>query len=98
MKYLEKIKEALEPLRQIPSVEGCWLEEEEEDIFHVYTATCEADYELDKRIFQEYARVEAQFPDVSFEFLITSQRPSSWAEMVFSSSPAHAPMSAVALA
>lgn len=98
MKYLEKIKEALEPLRRIPGVEECWLEEEEEDIFHIYTVTCAADYELDTRIFREYDRVEERFPDVSFEFLITSQRPSSWAEMVFSSSSSHAPMSAVALA
>ena len=98
MKYLEKIKEALESLRQIPGVEGWWLEEKEEDIFHVYTVTREADYDLDKRIFQEYARVEEQFPDVSFEFLITSQSPSSSAEIVFSSFPSQAPMSAVALA
>jgi hypothetical protein len=98
MKYLAKIKEALAPLQCIPGVEGCWLEEEEEDIFHVYTVTREADYDLDTRIFQEYARVEAQFPNVSFEFLITSQSPSSWAKIVFSSSPSHTPLSAVALA
>jgi hypothetical protein len=85
MKYLENIKEALVPLQHIPGVEGCWLEEEEEDIFHVYTGTREVNYELDKRIFQEYARVEELFPGVSFEFLITSQSPSSWAEIVFSS-------------
>lgn len=98
MKYLEKVKEALEPLQQIPGVEACWVEEEEEDIFHVYAATCAADYELDKRIFEEYDRVEERFPAVSFEFLITSQHPSSRAEMVFPSSPSHAPMSAVAFA
>ena len=97
MKYQEKIKEALNPLQQIPGVEACWLEEEEEDIFHVYTVTREADYDLDQHIFQEYARVEALFPDVSFEFLITSQRPSSRAEIVFTSSLPHAPMAAVAL-
>jgi hypothetical protein len=98
MKYLEKIKEALEPLQQIPGVEACWLEEEEEDIFHVYTVTREADYDLDQRIFEEYARVEERFPDVSFEFLITSQRPSSRAEIVFPSSSSRTPTAAVALA
>lgn len=85
MKYLEKIKEALEPLQLIPGVEACWLEEEEENIFHVYTVTRAADYDLDTRIFQEYARVEERFPDMSFDFLITSQHPSSRAEIVFSS-------------
>lgn len=94
MKYLEKIKEALEPLQQIPGVEGCWLEAEEGDIFHVYTVTREADYDLDTRIFAEYARVEEQFPEASFDFLITSQCPSSQAEVLFSSSRSHAPMAA----
>ena len=98
MKYLEKIKEALEPLQLIPGVEACWLEEEEEDIFHVYTVTREADYDLDARIFQEYARVEEQFPDVSFEFLITSQSPSSSAEIVFSSPYSRLSIPAIAVA
>ena len=62
MKTLEKIKEALQSLRQIEGVEGCWLEEEEGEIVHVYTVTREADYDLDKRIFQEYAEVEKRFP------------------------------------
>ena len=85
MKNLEKIKESLQSLRQIEGVQGCWLEEEEEDIVHIYTVTREADYELDKRIFQQYAEVEKHFPQVSFEFLITSQPPPSEAEEVFSS-------------
>ncbi|MGE0821816.1 MAG: hypothetical protein AB7G75_34310 [Candidatus Binatia bacterium] len=96
MKYQEKIKEALGALQQIPGVEACWLEAEEGDIFHVYTVTREADYDLDTRIFAEYARIEAQFPEASFEFLITSQRPSPRAEVVFSSSRSDAPLAAVA--
>jgi hypothetical protein len=95
MNYREKIKEALEPLQQIPGVEACWLEAEEGDIFHVYTVTSGADYNLDTRIFEEYAHVEERFPEASFEFLITSQRPSSRAENVFSSSRSPAPMVAV---
>lgn len=82
MRILEKIKESLKPLQQIEGVEGCWLEEEE-DIVHVYAVTREADYDLDKRIFQEYAEVEKRFPEVSFEFLTTSQPPSPFAEVVF---------------
>lgn len=85
MKTLEKIKEALQSLRQIDGVTGCWLEEEEGYIVHVYAVTHEADYDLDKRIFQEYAEVEKRFPEVSFEFLITSQLPTPEAEEVFSS-------------
>jgi hypothetical protein len=96
MKYLEEIKKTLELLQQIPGVEGCWLEAEEGEIFHVYAVTRDADYDLDTRIFQEYARVEAQFPEASFEFLTTSQRPSSRAEIVFSSSQSYAPRVAVA--
>ena len=83
MKTLEKIKEALKPLQKIEGVEGCWLEEEEGGIVHVYTITCEADYDLDKRIFQEYIEVEKCFPEVSFEFLTTSRPPSPFAEVVF---------------
>ena len=83
MTNLEKIKEALKPLRQIAGVEGCWLEEEEGDIVHVYTVTQTADYDLDKQIFQEYAAIEKRFPHVSFEFLTTSQPPSPVAEVVF---------------
>jgi len=83
MKTLEKIKEALKPLRQIDGVEGCYVEEEEGDIVHVYTVTPAADYDLDKRIFQEYAQIEKCFPQVSFEFLITSRSPSPVAEVIF---------------
>lgn len=97
MKSLEMIKEALQPLQRIPGVTGCWLEVEDEDIFHIYTMTREADYDLDTRIFREYACVEARFPDMSFEFLITSRHPSVGAEIVFLPTP-RTPMSAVALA
>jgi hypothetical protein len=83
MKNLEKIKEALKSLSQIEGVEGCWLEEEEIEIVHIYTVTHEADYDLDKRIFQKYAEIEKRFPEVSFEFLITSQLPPPFAEVVF---------------
>ena len=83
MATLDEIKQALEPLRQIPGVEGCWFEEEEGDIVHVYTITRTADYELEKRIFQHYAEIERRFPEVSFEFLTTSRPPSSVAEVVF---------------
>ena len=96
MESLKKIKEALETLRQIPGVEGCWVEEEEGDIVHVYAVTHEADYDLDKRIFQEYAEVENRFPEVSFEFLTTSRPPSPFAEVVFFSP--HQPSSPVAAA
>ncbi len=94
MKTLEKIKEALEPLRYIPGVEGCWIEAEEGDIVHVYTVTRTVDYDLDQRIFQQYAEIEQQFPAVSFEFLITSREPSPQAEVVFFSSPLSAPPAA----
>jgi hypothetical protein len=83
MKTLEKIKEALQPLQQIEGVEGCWLEEEEGEIVHVYTVTKTARYDLQKRVFQEYARIEALFPHVSFEFRTTSLPPSPVAEVVF---------------
>ena len=83
MTDLEKIKEALKPLQQIDGVEGCWLEEEEGDIIHVYTVIRETDYDLDKQIFQKYAEVEKCFPDVSFEFLTTFRLPSPLAEIVF---------------
>jgi hypothetical protein len=83
VKTLEQIKESLKPLQQIEGVDGCWLEEEEGDIVHVYAVTREADYDLDKRIFQQYAEVEKRFPEVSFEFLTTSQSPSPFAEVVF---------------
>ena len=85
MKNLEKIKKALESLRLIKGVEGCWVEEEEGDIVHVYAVTRGADYDLDKRIFQECDEVEKRFPEMSFEFLITSQPPTPEAEEVFSS-------------
>ncbi len=83
METLEKIKKALQPLRQIEGVEGCWLEEEEGDIVHVYTVTRTVDYALQKRIFQQYAEIERRFPEVSFEFLTTSRPPSPMAEVVF---------------
>lgn len=87
MKNLEKIREALLPLQRIEGVEGCWLEVEEGDIVHVFAVTQTADYDRDKRIFQEYAKTEEQFPEVSFEFLITSHDPSPQAEVVFFFSP-----------
>ena len=96
MKNLEKIKEALQSLRQIEGVEGCWLEEEEGEIVHVYAVTHETDYDLDKRIFQKYAEIEQRFPEVSFEFLTTSRPPSPFAEVVFFSP--HQPSSPVAAA
>jgi len=84
MGTLEKIKEALRPLQQIDGVERCWLEEEEGDIIHVYTVTRAAcDYDLDKRIFDEYAEIEKRFPHVSFEFRTTSLPPSPTSEVVF---------------
>jgi len=83
VRTLEKIKEALKPLQQIEGVEGCWLEEEEGDIVHVYAVTQATAYALQKRIFQEYAKIEERFPDVSFEFLTTSLPPSPVAEVVF---------------
>jgi len=86
MKYLEKIKKALEPLRHIPGVEGCWLEAEEGDIVHVYTMTRTVDYDLDQRIFDKYEEVEECFPEVSFELLTTFRSPSPQAEVVFLSS------------
>ena len=85
MNTREKIKEALCSLQQIQGVEGCYIEEEAEDIIHVYAVTAAADYELDSCIFQDYARIEQQFPEVSFEFLITSQAPRLGTEEVFSS-------------
>lgn len=85
MNTREKIKEALRSLQQIPGVEGCYIEEEAEGIVHVYAVTAAADYDLDSRIFQDYARIEKQFPKVSFEFLITSRPPTLGAEEVFSS-------------
>ena len=72
------------PCYGINSVEGCWLEEEEGGIVHIYTVTRTADYDLDQRIFQEYADIEKRFPHVSFEFLVTSLPPSPQAEVVFS--------------
>lgn len=83
MKTLEKIKEALAPLRQIPGVEGCWVEAEEGDIVHVYTMTRTVDYDLDQRIFDKYEEVEECFPEVSFELLTTFRSPSPRAEVVF---------------
>ncbi len=83
MESLEKIKEALKPLRQIDGVESCYVEAEEGDIIHVYTVTRTADYALQKRIFQQYAEIERRFPEVSFEFLTTSRPPSPVAEVVF---------------
>lgn len=85
MESLEKIKEALKSLRQIEGVDACWIEAEEGDIVHVYTVTATANYDRDTRIFQEYAAIEQRFPEVSFEFLITSQSPVPGAEAVFSS-------------
>ena len=86
MKYLENIKEALASLQQISGVAGCWLEVEEGDIVHVHTITMATEYALQKRIFEEYEKVEQRFPDVSFEFLTTSRPPPPWAELVFLSS------------
>jgi len=83
VKGLEKIKDALRSLKKIDGVESCFLEEETEDIIHIYTITRIVKYDLDKRIFQEYAELEKRFPHVSFEFLITSQPPSPIAEVVF---------------
>ena len=83
MKDLKKIKAALKALQTIDGVEGCFLEEEVGNILHVYTVTRMARYDLDKRVFQEYAELEKRFPHVSFEFLITSQPPSPVAEVVF---------------
>jgi len=97
VRTLEKIKESLKPLQQIEGVEGCWLEGEEGDIVHVYTVTCAADYDLDKRIFQEYAEVEKRFPEVSFEFLTTSQPPSPFAEVVFFSPHQSSPVTEAAV-
>ncbi len=97
MRTLEKIKESLKPLQQIEGVEGCWLEEEEGDIVHVYAVTREADYDLDKRIFQKYAEVEKRFPEVSFEFLTTSQPPSPFAEVVFFSPRQSSPVAEAAV-
>lgn len=97
MKTLEKIKEALKPLQQIDGVTGCWLEEEEGDIVHVYTGTRTVDYDLDQRIFQTYTEIEQQFPEVSFEFLITSRAPSPQAEIVFFSSALPSPQVAAAV-
>ena len=98
MNYLEKIKEALEPLRQIPGVAGCWLEAEEGDIVHVHTITPTTEYALQKRIFEEYEKIEQRFPDVSFEFLTTSRTPPPWAEVVFlSSDESTSPVAAVAV-
>jgi hypothetical protein len=97
VKTLEKIKEALKPLQQIEGVEGCWVEEEEGDIVHVYAVTREADYDLDKRIFQEYAEVEKRFPEVSFEFLTTSRPPSPFVEVVFFSPHQSSPVAEVAV-
>ena len=76
MKDLKKIKAALKTLQSIDGVEGCFLEAEVGDILHVYTITRRARYDLDKRIFQEYAECEKCFPQGSFELLITSQPPS----------------------
>jgi hypothetical protein len=87
MRTLEKIKEVLKPLQQIDGVIGCWLEEEEGEIVHVHTVTRTVDYDLDQQIFQQYTEIERQFPEVSFEFLITSRAPSPQAEVVFFSSP-----------
>lgn len=87
MKNLEKIKAALAPLQHINGVMGCWLEEEEGDIVHVHTVPQTVDYDLDQRIFQHYTDIERQFPEVSFEFLITSHDPSPQAEVVFFFSP-----------
>ena len=97
MRTLEKIKEALQCLQKIEGVEGCWLEEEEGDIVHVCAVTREADYDLDRRIFQEYAEVEKRFPEVSFEFLTTSQSPSSSAEVVFFSPRQSSPVAEAAV-
>jgi hypothetical protein len=83
MGTLEKIKEALKTLRQIDGVGGCWLEAEEGDIVHVYTQVRSFDYDLQGRIFQEYEKLEASFPQVSFEFRTTSLSPSPMAETVF---------------
>lgn len=83
MKDLEKIKEALKALRQIPGVEGCYVEEEEGDIIHVYTITRTANYDLQERIFKKYDELEERFPHVSFEFRTTSLPPSPVAEVVF---------------
>lgn len=83
MKDLEKIKDALKTLQKIDGVEGCYLEEEERDILHVYTITRTADYDLQERIFQEYDKLEECFPHVSFEFRTTSLPPSPLAEVVF---------------
>jgi hypothetical protein len=97
MRTLEKIKEALKSLRQIGGVEGCWLEEEEGDIVHVYAVTRGADYDLDKRIFQEYAEIEKRFPEVSFEFLTTSRPPSPFADVVFFSPHQSSPVAEAAV-
>jgi hypothetical protein len=83
MKDLEKIKETLKALRQIDGVEGCWLEEEEGDILHVYTVIQAANYALQKQIFKKYAEIEERFPHVSFEFRTTTLPPSPIAEVVF---------------
>jgi hypothetical protein len=83
MKNLEKIKEALQHLRQIEGVERCWVEAEEGDILHVYTQVRSFDYDLQGRIFKEYEKLEEQFPHVSFEFRTTSLSPSPMAEPVF---------------
>ena len=59
-KTLEKIKDALQSLHCIPGVEGCWFEAEEGDIVHVYTIAATTDYTLQKRVFEEYEKVEQQ--------------------------------------
>lgn len=83
MKDLEKITDALKALRQVPGVEGCYVEEEEGDILHVYTITRTADYDLQERIFKKYDELEEHFPHVSFEFRTTSQTSFTTAEKVF---------------
>ena len=98
MKTLEKIKDALQSLRYIPGVEGCWFKAEERDIVHVYTITAATDYALQKRVFKQYEKVEQQFLDVSFEFLTTSRIPSPWVEVVFlSSSVPSSPTAAITI-
>ncbi len=96
MKYLEKIKEALAPLQQIPGVVGCWLEVEEGDIVHVHTMIRTLDYHLHQRIFDTYEEVEDCFPEVSFELLTTRRSPTPRAEVVFLSADDSVPAPAAA--
>lgn len=98
MEILDKLKDALRALQRLDGVEGCWVEGEEGEIFHVYAVTPTADYDLDQRIFQVYTEVMQQFPEASFEFLTTSHPPAPRSEIVFYSPYSSSPPIAKAIA